>query len=147
MAQQIEAHEVASSLRVSIGVFLRSLRQLRPTSDEDLTLPETSALAWLDRRGTSTPSAMARLEEISPQSMGATLQNLQSRGLVMRRNDPADGRRTIISITEKGVYALRVSRDADSFAMARALEREFSVSELRVLMRASPLIERLARSM
>ena len=72
--------EVAAALRVSIGLLLRRLRQVRP--DGELSLPETSALARLDRSGPATSSALAKLEQISPQSMGATLAALEARGLV-----------------------------------------------------------------
>src|ERR1039458_5380822 len=82
--------EVAAALRVSIGLLLRRLRQARPAGE--LSLPETSALAPLDRSGPATSSALAKLEQISPQSMGATLAALEAHGLVERRPDPEDGR-------------------------------------------------------
>src|SRR5215472_10307855 len=84
-----DAHEVAVMLRVSIGLLVRRLRQAQPAGD--LTLPESSALARLDRGGPATPSALARLEQISPQSMGATIAALEARALVERHPDPADG--------------------------------------------------------
>ena len=36
----------------------------------------------------ATPGELAKLEQISPQSMGATLASLEARGLVQRRPDP-----------------------------------------------------------
>ena len=89
--------EVALALRVSIGLLLRRLRQIRP--DDELSLPETSALARLDRSGPATSSALAKEEQISAQSMGATLAALEARGLVARRPDPDDGRRAVLSLT------------------------------------------------
>ena len=110
MAEELDVHEVAAALRVSIGLLLRRLRQVQP--DGELTLPETSALARLDRGGPATPSALARLEQISPQSMGATLAALEARGLVERHPDPQDGRRAVMSLTEAGRQVLRDKRNA-----------------------------------
>ncbi len=71
--------EVAAALRVSIGLLLRRLRQVQP--DGELSLPETSALTRLDRSGPATAGALAKEEQISAQSMGATLAALEARGL------------------------------------------------------------------
>jgi len=65
-------------------------------------LPESSALTRLDRGGPATASALAKLEQISPQSMGATLGALEARGLVERRPDPADGRKSLLTVTAAG---------------------------------------------
>jgi DNA-binding MarR family transcriptional regulator len=136
--------EVASALRVSIGLLLRRLRQVQ--ADGELTLPESSALTRLDRGGPATPSALARLEQISPQSMGATLSALEARGLVERRPDRGDGRRVVVSLSETGRQALRNKRNARVEQLARALSSGFTHSELQQLMAAAPLLERLAQS-
>ena len=91
MASDREINVLAGELRTSMGLLLRRLRQV-PAAGEP-TLPETSALARLDRGGPTTASELARAEQISPQSMGATLGALEARGLVGRPSDPADGRR------------------------------------------------------
>ena len=144
MPQAPDTHKVASALRVSIGLLLRRLRQAQ--ADGELTLPESSALTRLDRGGPATSSALARLEQISPQSMGATLSALEARGLVERRPDPADGRRVVISLSEAGLQALRDKRNARIEQLARALSSGFTRSELQQLMAAAPLLERLAQS-
>src|SRR6267154_6809693 len=105
MANAPEAEQVAAALRLSVGLLLRRLRQA--TVDGELTLPESPALARLDRGGASTASALAKLEQISPQSMGATLAALRRRGLIERRPDPQDGRQIVLSATEGGRQALR----------------------------------------
>ena len=135
---------LASELRIGVGLLLRRLRQA-PTED-DLTLPEASALARLDRYGPSTASELAKREQISPQSMGATTAALEARGLVQRTADPDDGRRQILSPTEAGYEALRGRRNAKTELMAAALDAEFSAEELERLRAAAPLIERLAQS-
>ena len=144
MRQAPAVHEVAGAIRVSIGLLLRRMRQA--PADGELTLPESSALTRLDRGGPATSSALARLEQISPQSMGATLSALEARGLVERHPDPADGRRVVISLSEAGLQALRNKRNARVEQLARALSTGFTDSELQQLMGAAPLLERLAQS-
>jgi DNA-binding MarR family transcriptional regulator len=78
--------------------------------------------------------------------MGATLGALEVRGLVKRRADPEDGRRAVMSVTETGRQVVRNRRNARTEQLARALSAEFTHSELRQLMAAAPLLERLAHS-
>src|SRR5580693_6972165 len=144
MSQDPDVGQVAAALRVSIGLLLRRLRQVRP--DDEITVPESSALARLDRTGPATPGALAKLEQISPQSMGATLGALEARGLVERRPDPADGRRVVLSVTGAGRDVLRDKRNARTQRLAKALSSGFTPGELRLLMAAAPLLERLAQS-
>jgi DNA-binding MarR family transcriptional regulator len=139
-----EVHDVAGALLVGIGLLVRRLRQVQ--SNGDLTLPETSALARLDRGGPTTASALARVEQISPQSMGATLGALEARGLVERRPDPHDARQAVISATDAGLQALGNRRNARTELLALALSG-FTRSELKDLMAVAPLLERLAENL
>ena len=142
--QEPDVTEVAAALRVSIGLLLRRMRQIRP--DGELSLPETSALARLDRSGPATSSALAKEEQISPQSMGATLAGLEARGLVARQPDPDDGRRAVLTLTGAGQQVLRDKRSARVAQLAAALSSAFSPAEVLQLKAAAPLLERLARS-
>ena len=91
-------------------------------------------------------TALARAEQISVQSMGATLSTLEARGLIERHPDPADGRRSVMSVTEAGLAALSDKRNARIAQLARALAAGFTPAELGQLMAAAPLIERLAEN-
>jgi DNA-binding MarR family transcriptional regulator len=142
--QEPDVTEVAAALRVSIGLLLRRMRQVRP--DGELSLPETSALARLDRSGPATSSALAKEEQISPQSMGATLAALEARGLVARQPDPDDGRRAVLTLTGAGQQVLRDKRSARVAQLAAALSSAFSPAEITQLKAAAPLLERLAHS-
>ena len=139
-----DPEQVAAALRVSIGLLLRRLRQT-PGVDE-LTLPQTSALAWLDRGGPATASALAKLEQISPQSMGVTVAALEAHELVERTADPDDGRRVVLSVTDAGREILRNRRNARTELLAGALSKGFTDAELEQLKAAAPLLERLAQS-
>ncbi len=144
MGQVADVTEVAGALRVSVGLLVRRLRQVK--AHGELTLPESSALARLDRGGPTTSGALARLEQISPQSMGATLAALEARSLVERQPDPHDGRRAVISVTDAGRQVMRDRRNESNQALAIALSRAFTRAELDQLMAAVPLLERLAQT-
>jgi DNA-binding MarR family transcriptional regulator len=144
MRQDPYVDQVAGALRVSIGLLRRRLRQAQ--ADGGLTLPETSALARLDRGGPTTSAALARIEQISPQSMGATLGALEAKGLIERRADPGDGRRAVLSVTDAGSRLLRDKRNARTERLAKALSAGFTPAEIQLLAVASPLLERLAES-
>jgi len=144
MPTEQEVTEIAAALYLSVGLFKRRLRQL-PAPGE-LSLPESSALRKLERGGPATVSALARAEQISAQSMGATLITLEARGLVSRQADPADGRRSVMSVTQAGLSALSDKRNARIAQLAQALAAGFSPEEMGQLMVAAPLIERLAEN-
>jgi DNA-binding MarR family transcriptional regulator len=139
-----DSGELAPALRLSIGLLLRRLRQV-PTGDE-LTLSESAALARLDRGGPATAAELARAEQISPQSMGATLGALETRALIAKAPDPSDGRRMILSISEAGLELLRHRRNRRTEQLERALSSGFTRREREQLAAAAPLLERLANS-
>lgn len=144
MSAEPEPADVAAALQVSIGLFVRRLRQA-PVQGE-LTMPEISALTRLDRAGSATASALARAEQITPQAMGATVAELTRRGLVEGRQDPSDGRRTVLSLTEAGQRLVHTKRSARTQQLAKALADRFTPGELETLLAAAPLIERLGES-
>ena len=122
---------------------MRRLRQRKATGE--LTMPESTCLSRLDREGPATSSELAKQEQISPQSMGATLAGLEERGLVERQPDPGDGRKVVMSLTAAGRRALEQRRATGTHAMARALATGFTAAEIEQLRAAGPLFERLAQ--
>jgi DNA-binding MarR family transcriptional regulator len=131
----------ARALFVSMGLLRRRLRA--SASPGEVTFPEVAALARLERGGPATSAELARLEQISPQSMGATLAGLEERGLVTRSADPADGRRVVMSVTDFGRQMVGRRRDARVEQIAAALDG-FTKTELQQILTAAPLIQRLA---
>lgn len=145
MPVRTDVRDVASTLYVSVGLMRRRLRQ--SPAPGDLTLPERAALARVGRAGSTTPGALAKLEQISPQAMGTTLASLEAKGMVERRSDPGDGRRVVFSQTDAGRRAERDKRSARTEQLVKAIEDNFTDDELRILAAAAPLIERLGNSL
>jgi DNA-binding MarR family transcriptional regulator len=145
MARDPLIDDVAGALHASVRLLVQRLRQTQAVGGH-LTSPETSALARLDSTGPTTAAELARLERISPQSMGATVGALEERGLVGRAPDPADGRRSILSLSADGRALLQRRRSARSEHLSAALESAFTRAEVKQLQAAAPLIERLAQN-
>jgi DNA-binding MarR family transcriptional regulator len=142
-ARQIAAvRETATRLRVGIGAFKR--RTTETMSEGDLTMPQLTALSRLDRLGPSTTAELARREQITPQAMGVTIASLEQRELVVRRPDPVDGRRMILSLTPAGRAAIRSGRSAVVDQVAVVLAESFTSEEIATLDAAARLLGRLA---
>ena len=142
MSEDLDTGQIAAELMATVSVLVRRTRQLR--ADDELTMPERTALSRLDRTGPTTSAELARQEQISPQSMGATFSALQARGLVERRPDPNDGRRVVLVVTDAGSQALKDKRNARTELLAKALTGNFTPAELTQLAVATPLLDRLA---
>ncbi len=136
------ARETAGRLRVAVGAFKRRVREASAAGE--LSGPQLTALSRLDRQGCMTTAELARREQISPQAMGATIASLEDLGLVARSADPADGRRSILSLTMEGMAAIRSGRNALVDRITAVLEESFTAEETEVLAAAAPLIQRLA---
>ncbi|MFJ1616530.1 MULTISPECIES: MarR family winged helix-turn-helix transcriptional regulator [unclassified Streptomyces] len=129
------------------AVISRLLRRLRTTSSESLLTPtQRSVLARLDREGPATTAALARAEYVRPQSMRLTLGALESQGLVGRAPDPADGRKSVMSITDAGLAALTAVRAAKHNWLAEAVAAELDADERLTVARAAELLDRLVRT-
>lgn len=114
----------------------------------DLSLRETAALKRLELHGAMTLTALAKLEEISAQSMGATISALQQRGFVKRSPDPDDGRQTIVSLSRTGRNALMDRRNDFTQRLRAVLASDaFTDADRKVLTAAAPVIERLAQQL
>lgn len=135
-----EPSDLAGDLRVVLGQLIRRLRAER----RGLPLGQVTVLGRLERGGPAGTSALASAERVRPQSMAATVTALEAAGLVARRPDPGDGRRTLIELTPAGRDALLADRRRREDWLADAIERDLTARERRVLAEATELLGRLA---
>jgi DNA-binding MarR family transcriptional regulator len=78
--------------------------------------------------------------------MAQTVADLESAGLISRRPDPADGRRTLVELTPEGRVTLEADRRDREGWLASAIAGELSAAERRQLVQAVELLRRLAES-
>lgn len=131
---------VVAELSVAIGQLLRRLRA--ESNPDQLTWSQTVVLARLERAGSMTTADLARAESVKPQSMGATLAELEREGLVRRHPHPTDGRQVLFALTDAGVEARR-KRSAAKQKWLLAAMAKLDPSEQQTLISAAALIKRL----
>ena len=108
-AEGAEAVELAAELQRVLLVSSRILRS--HTASEDVSAPQFSVLAYLQRAGESTPSALADFEHVSPPVMTRILGRLERAGLVRRAAHPGDGRQVRVTLTAEGEQLVLAGRE------------------------------------
>ena len=135
------AAALAQDLRGIAGKLKRRLRE--QSNAGDLTPSQTSVLLRLEKDGPATTSALARMERMRPQSMGSVIAALEAAGLVSGAPDPADGRQTLLSLTEACREWIREGRAARQDWLSRTIRARLSLQEQAVIEAALPLLQRL----
>ena len=110
-----------------------------------VTASQSAVLGRLVRDGATTTAELARAEGVRPQSMGATVQALEDLGLVVRTQDPTDGRRTIVEATDAGRTAREDSHRSRTRLLAErlaALDPDDRATVARSLTILGTLVER-----
>ena len=118
-----------SSPRIHVGrLLLEASRsfdddltaELRARGYGEITPAHSAVFAHLDREGTRA-SELARRAGVTRQSMGELVADLEAKGYVERRADPADGRAKIVVLTSAG---RRLDREATT--LIAELERTYA---------------------
>jgi DNA-binding MarR family transcriptional regulator len=139
MAAGIDVTPLASELRVVLGRLVRRLR-----AEYRFPLTQAAVLGRLDREGPQSIGEIAQAERVRPQSMSQTLGELEAEGLIVRRPDERDGRRTLIELTPEGRTALEQDRARRDGWLAHAIADGFTGDEQRLLEQAVALLARLS---
>jgi DNA-binding MarR family transcriptional regulator len=79
-----------------------------------------------------------------PQSMAQTVRDLEDAGLVSRRPDPRDGRRSFVELTPAGLQTLHDTRARREDWLTEILDRELEPEQRELLRRALTLLDRVA---
>jgi DNA-binding MarR family transcriptional regulator len=135
---RVDSGLLASELRVVLGQLMRRLRV-----EHRFPLMHGAVLGRLDRDGPLTTVELASAERVRPQSMGQTVAELESQGLISRKPDEFDRRRMLLELTGAGRTTLTEDRKRREGWLAEAIERDFSAAEQDVLARSVRLLERL----
>ena len=138
------AVHAARELRVVISRLRRRLREVAAT--QDLSPSQTSVLTLLYKEGERTASALAAAERVRPQSMATTLAALGQQGLIRRSADPQDGRRQLITLTDKGRERAEGDSQARAEWLARAMNERYDETERQTMIEAMALMDRLAQA-
>jgi DNA-binding MarR family transcriptional regulator len=139
--EAVNASSLAAELQALTGKLKRKLRE--QASAGDLTPSQFAVLRHLGRDGPTTVTALARMEGVRPQSMGATVAGLEALGFVKGAPDTNDGRQTILSLTPACRDIIRSGRAARQDWLLRAIQTKLSVEEQAQLAYSLRLLGRL----
>ena len=135
---------IATVRFIRYGVMHMAQRMRLERTDDALNPSKLILLGWLMRKGPLTPSELAALERVRPQSLTRILASLEEDGLISRQAGENDRRQSVIAITEQEYAAFSHDmRERDSW-LATVMTQRLSPTEREVLRLAVQLMERLA---
>lgn len=144
MVQPTNANEAAvAELLAVMGQLVRRLRA--EAKSGELSWTQVAIMARLDTVGPMTTADLARAESMKPQSMGASLAQMEEDGLVLRKAHPTDGRQILYALTAAGIEGRYKSRLAKREWLLAAIAKLDS-GEQKKLFTATDVIRRLAES-
>jgi|SRR4029453_8449761 DNA-binding MarR family transcriptional regulator len=130
---------MATDLRLAC---MRISRRVRFESSHDVAPHQFSVLCRLEE-SPRTPGELAEIERVAKPSMTRTVGALVERGLVLRQDDPLDGRSVILSLTDDGRRALTsIRRKRDAWMASRVAT--LTPEEQAVLVRATVILSKVA---
>jgi DNA-binding MarR family transcriptional regulator len=135
--------DTAARLRAAIGRLHRRLRPTAAGASAGLTPTRISLLNTIQRLGPIRLSELALEEGINPTMLSRIVGDLAEGGLIERTGDPQDRRAALVTSTREGRRLLQRMRRERTDVLNVALET-LSTSEVRLLERALPALERLA---
>jgi DNA-binding MarR family transcriptional regulator len=142
-ALRADSLRAADALRRGLTRLYRRLRRVR--ADHGVSPSKLSVLGRLHRAGGPlTAVELARLERLQPQSLTRIIAELESGGLVARRQDASDRRAVLIDITEAGRALLAVDARQQNAWLAGAVAARLTGTEAALLAMAAELLDRLA---
>lgn len=98
---------------------VRGARRIRFKDHPSLPAHHFSVLLCLSDHGPQCPTTLAAHDNVTTPSMTRTLNRLVDQGLAVRTPHPTDGRRYLVSITERGRDAVsQASNDTDDWIMS-----------------------------
>ena len=93
-----------------------------------------------------SPGELAAAEHIQPQSLSRTLAGLAQDGLITRRVDAEDRRRSTLKLRLEGQGVLHADMHQRDLWLADAMQRLLTPAERRLLALAAELMQKLAEA-
>jgi DNA-binding MarR family transcriptional regulator len=129
--------------RMQMRTLGRRLRRELPPV-RGVSRSAVQVLRVVSRGPEPSPGDVAERLRMTSSNVAAALRELESAGLLRRVRDPEDGRRVQLSLTSAGAEAVScVHAERDTW-LGRAIAATLSDGELRTLLAAGELMQRLA---
>jgi len=135
--------DLDDELRIAIMRLARRMRLER--ADEDVTDGQLSVLFVLTKHGAQTLGALSEHERVTPPSMNRTVNALENNGLIVRESSPDDGRKVLITLTDRARALVAETQRRRVAWFSRQLA-SLSAAERGALDTAAPILRTLADS-
>jgi DNA-binding MarR family transcriptional regulator len=139
-----ETAVAAVRLAVVVKRLRSRMREESGATSVGLSVAQLSIFSRLMNEGPATAASLAAAEHVSQQAIAQSLAGLKADGLVSVKPDPADGRKSLLSVTAAGrrlFDSIMASRDD---WLIRAIEAAISPAERAALDQGIELLERLS---
>lgn len=134
---------LAEELHLVIAQLVRRLRAAG--ASHELSWSHLAAMCRLEA-GPQTIAALARVESVKPQSMGATIRVLEKAGFVKRVPHATDKRQALLSLTRSGRQVRVDAAHAKRKWLAGAVAAKLTSAEQKTLRQALKFLERLVQA-
>lgn len=134
-----DSRHTAVRLRVALSALMRQLRQT--ASPDGIGTARLGAIGALYLRGPMTPTELAAHERVKLQTLTRLLAELEADGWVERKPDPADARRSVLSLTPLGVRRLTAHVQRREASLADAIDAALTPAQQAALLKACEAID------
>jgi DNA-binding MarR family transcriptional regulator len=136
--------QTATELMKAMTRLRARLRSESAPSEMPWTWSQLTTLGRIVAEGPTTISELAHAEHVRRQSMAETVAVLRAHDLITAAQDPDDGRKTLITVTDKGRSLLATIPAAREAWLAAAIRKALGPGEEQALLKAAAIMNRIA---
>lgn len=136
--------ELAIRLVLAVKRLRARLRETWPSPVQSLPTTQLAILKRLRDDGPTTAATLAVAEHVSQQAIAQQVAGLRDAGLIKTRRDSEDRRKTLVSITKRGLKLFDAVTTSRNAWLTRAIASQVPPKDHAALAKAVELLERLA---
>ena len=136
--------QTATELMKAMTRLRARLRSESAPTEMAWTWSQLTTLGRIVAEGPTTISELAHAEHVRRQSMAETVAALRAHDLITAAQDPDDGRKTLITATDKGRSLLATIPAAREAWLAAAIRKALGPGEEQALLKAAAIMNRIA---
>jgi len=136
--------QTATELMKAMTRLRARLRSESAPAEMAQTWSQVTTLGRIVAEEPTTISELAHAEHVRRQSMAETVAALRAHDLITAAQDPDDGRKTLITATDKGRSLLATIPAAREAWLAAAIKQALGPGEEQLLLTAAAIMNRIA---